>query len=44
MKIQYCSNGRIQSDNFKTGTISNYRVGLKTIEILMDRWLCENVL
>ena len=44
MKIQYHSNGGIKSYDFKTGTISNYRVGLKTIEILMERWLCENVL
>ena len=31
VKIQYRSNGRKKSDDFKTGTISNYRVGLETI-------------
>ena len=44
VKIRYCDNGGTKSDDLKTGTISNYRLGLKTIWIMIDGCLFENVL
>ena len=43
MKIRYCYNGRTKSDDLENGTVSNYRLDLKTIEILMDRCSRENI-
>ena len=44
VKIQYRTNGRIEPDELRTGTISNYGLSLKTIWIMMDRYFFKNVL